>query len=153
MRIPKFVPEISRPDRLRISISDALHPEERREQRQVARHWVMEPRQESVDRMDAPVGIHEEASEAGSGTEAFWRPRRFEGPDDRRADGDDPTAVRVRTIHGVSGLRGHGERLWVQGLPFHRLALDLEARDAGVEEDRCDSDAGLFQGLSDRRRD
>src|SRR5438105_1673923 len=95
MRIPKFVPEISRPDRLRICLSDALHPEERREQRQVARHWIMEPGQESVDRMDAPVGIHEEASEAGSRTAAFRRPRRFEGPDDRRADGDDLAALRV----------------------------------------------------------
>src|SRR5437867_1619293 len=58
MRIPKFVPEVSRPDRLRVGLSDAIHAEECREQRQVTGDRIVEPGQESVGRMDAPIGIH-----------------------------------------------------------------------------------------------
>src|SRR5206468_9200549 len=79
MRSPRFVPEVPRPDRLRVGLSDAIHAEECREQRQVTGDRIVEPGQESVDCVDAPIGIHEEACEAGSGTEAFRRPRRFQG--------------------------------------------------------------------------
>src|SRR5207253_1082054 len=74
MGIAKLVPKVPRTDCFRVGVSDPVNPHEGREQREVARHRIMEPREQAVDRVDPAVWIHEEPGKACAGPQSFGCP-------------------------------------------------------------------------------
>src|SRR5947209_4842628 len=99
MGIAKLVPKVPRTDCFRVSVPDPVDPHEGREQREVARHRIMEPREQAVDRVDPAVRIHEEPGEARAGPQPFGGPCGFQGPHDRGPDRDHSVPVQVRAVH------------------------------------------------------
>src|SRR5207245_7989294 len=104
MGIAKLVPKVPRTDCFRVGVSDPADPHEGREQREVARHRIMEPREQAVDRVDPAVRIHKEPGKARAGPQSFGCPSGFQGPHDRGPDRDYPVSVHVRAVHRVRGL-------------------------------------------------
>src|SRR5712691_7064452 len=153
MGVPELVREISCAYRLRVCVPYPVDSEEGGEHRQMARHGIVEPGEEAVDRVDPAVRIDEQAREAGAGSQPFRRPCGFQGSDDRGADRDHAAPVHVRAVHRIRGLLRDAERLRIHRLSLDRLAFDFEARDPGMQEDRRDTDAHAVDLLSDSGRD
>ncbi len=113
------------------------------EDRQVGRHGVVEPRDESVDGVEPSLRVDECPREPGRWPDSFPVPRGLEGPHHGRAHGDDLSAPGARFVYQSCGRRGHLVRLREEGLLFDALRLDLEARNAGVENNRSDANAPI----------
>src|SRR6266511_2774297 len=97
--------------------------------------------------------MDEHARESLAGPHPVRRPRRFQRADDRRADRDDAMARLLRGVHQSRRLLRDLEGLRVDRLLFDGVRLNLEAADAGMEEDGREPNARSRKGLLHPWRD